>query len=371
MLHPLCQQFLAGVHAFRIGVSRKFGEPDVAGGVIDHEEGVDAVNRNLSSLDLEEDFFLASSHGDVDLGPGRAFHPSDHAVLREFHAGDHFVIDLQDPVSFSESCFFGGPSRNHLKHDCRVVRYIELDTDTVEIASQFGFGILQLHWRHVHRMRIQFRQRCHYRCLADCLGVDCVHVVPADLVHDKFQLAPVSVSDFQAVPPLGVGIEGERSEHAYHDSENGNQQRVQFLHPLVNLFNFYSCSSEEVNTVSQAVLIFVDNSLYSGLDDQLRTLDARRGRHIERGSEAAVARFGDFGDGVGFGMEDVRLGRTGLVLTLVFKSGRSAIVAVGDDHPVLDEDGAYLSALAIGVASPDFSHLQVSLVEFFHYFDLW
>ena len=45
-------------------------------------------------------------------------------------------------------------------------------------------------------------------------------------------------------------------------------------------------------------------------------------------TKRVVAGFGDFGDGVGFGMEDVRLCRTGLVLTLVFKSGRSAVVAV-------------------------------------------
>ena len=69
-------------------------------------------------------------------------------------------------------------------------------------------------------------------------------------------------------------------------------------------------------------------------------------------------------------MQNVGFGLAGLVLADVLESGRRAVVTVRDDHLVLDQQGAYLPADAVGVFGPDPGHFDVTNVELTLFFFL-
>ena len=64
-------------------------------------------------------------------------------------------------------------------------------------------------------------------------------------------------------------------------------------------------------------------------------------------------------------MENVGLGEIVLIFAHVFESGRGAVVTVRNDHFVLDDQGAYLSSLAVTVFCPYIGHPQIAEVQFF------
>ena len=139
-----------------------------------------------------------------------------------------------------------------------------------------------------------------------------------------------------------------------------------FILLLIYLFHFYADSAEQVHAVRQPVLVLVDDSPYACLDYQLRAFYAGGCRHIQGRALGAVAGLGDLGYGVGLRMQHIRLGDAVLVLADVLEARRGAVVSVGDDHPVLDEQGAHLAAFAVGVPGPYFGHGHVFLVELIH-----
>ena len=135
---------------------------------------------------------------------------------------------------------------------------------------------------------------------------------------------------------------------------------------LVYLFNFDSGTFEQVDAVGEPVFVPIHHAFDAGLDDQFGAFQTGRGRNIQGAAFAAVARFGHLGDGVGLGMEDIGLGDAVLVFADVLEAGRRTIVSVRDNHPVFDDEGAYLAAFAVGILGPDSGHFQVSGIEFRH-----
>ena len=214
VLHALLQQFGIGLHEVLPRGGRELGEPHIAGGVVHHEGGVDAVQRNLAADDLEGDDVRAAAHGHDDLGPGRALHPPDHAVLRELHAGDDLVVHLQEPVAGQHARLLGRAAGDHLQHDGRVVRHVELDADALEIAGQLLVGLLPFHGRQVHRVRVQLRQGPGDGGVRHPGLVDGVDIVLLDLVEDEVQFPPLDVLGVQDAVLLPVPDDREREDHA-------------------------------------------------------------------------------------------------------------------------------------------------------------
>ncbi len=142
------------------------------------------MDGNLSPGDFEGNILPTAADGNCDLGSRGTLHPPDHAVLGEFDAGDYLVVHLQNPVSLLQPDLLRGASRDDFQHDGSVVRHVELDTDPIEIAGEFGLGFFQFDRRHVHRMGIQFRQGSRDGRVGDCFVVDGVDVVLFDLVQD-------------------------------------------------------------------------------------------------------------------------------------------------------------------------------------------
>ena len=107
----------------------------------------------------------------------------------------------------------------------------------------------------------------------------------------------------------------------------------------------------------------IDHSLDACLNDEFGTFDAGRGSDIEGGTVAGVVGTCQFGDGVGLGMKHVGLGHVAVVLADIFKTGRGAIVAIGDDGFVLDDKCSHLSAFTVGVLSPNSCHAYITAIE--------
>ena len=80
------------------------------------------------------------------------------------------------------------------------------------------------------------------------------------------------------------------------------------------------------------------------LVDELGALAARRQRDVQRGALGTVAALGQLGDRVGLGMKHVPMGFSFVVFADVGEAARGAVVAVGDDHLVFDNQRADLLA---------------------------
>ena len=125
------------------------------------------------------------------------------------------------------------------------------------------------------------------------------------------------------------------------------------------------CTLQKIDTIGHTVQFVEYHSFYAWLDDKLGTLKAWRGRDIERGSVARVISAGHFRNRVCFGMKDLGLCQSGLVLANVFEPRGSAVISVGYYHLVLDYYSADFPAFTVWVFGPDCSHPQISFVECF------
>ena len=189
------------------------------------------MHRNLPSCDLERNCLVASADCYRDLGPGRTLHPADHAVLRESDSRDVLVPDFEDPVALLQTDLLGRTSRDDFQHDGRVVRHVELDADSIEIAGQVGLSLCQLDRWHIDRMRIQLCQRGCDGSIGDFPYIDRVNIVLVDLVKDQIQLAPVSVLYTEHIPFLAVGVVGQHNQRAHDYSHNGDPDGRYSFHP--------------------------------------------------------------------------------------------------------------------------------------------
>lgn len=121
--------------------------------------------------------------------------------------------------------------------------------------------------------------------------------------------------------------------------------------------------TKEVDALSDAVLRGIHNSADAGLDNELGALHTGGVGHIYGGASAIIIRGSDLSNGICLGMEHISLRLTLIVLALVLKSRRSAIVPVGDDHLVLDDERSYVEPRAVRVFRPYTSHPEVLLID--------
>ncbi len=125
---------------------------------------------------------------------------------------------------------------------------------------------------------------------------------------------------------------------------------------------FDADAAQQVEPLFRTVLVAVDHAPDAGLDDEFRALDAGGRRNVERRTVAVVGRLGDLRNGVRLGMEHVGFRAPRLVLADVLEARGRAVVAVRNDHLVLDDQRSHLAAHAVGVLGPDACHPQVAHV---------
>jgi len=129
--------------------------------------------------------------------------------------------------------------------------------------------------------------------------------------------------------------------------------------------HFDTGTTKEINAIGETVLASVNDTTDASLDDQLGALDARTIGDVESGTVARVVTLGDLGDSVGFGVEHIGLGTIVLGLAVILEACGRTIVAIADDHLVLDEQTAHLATLAIRVFGPNGGHAEITAVENF------
>lgn len=113
------------------------------------------------------------------------------------------------------------------------------------------------------------------------------------------------------------------------------------------MYAFYACVSEQVETVGETIQFVENHPFYTGLYDQLAAFQTRRSCNVKRGTLAGIAAAGNFGDCISLRMKHIGLCGAVLVLAYIGKTGRCAIVSVGDYHLVFYQKRAYLPAATI------------------------
>lgn len=131
---------------------------------------------------------------------------------------------------------------------------------------------------------------------------------------------------------------------------------------LTQIDHFDVGSAKEVETVMEAIVAAENDAADAGLDDEFGAFDAGFVGDVECGTVGVVAAAGNLGDGVGFGVKNVGLGDV-VFFADIFETGGGAVVAVGDDHLVFDDECSNLTALAVGIFSPNGRHTEVPVVE--------
>ena len=210
VFHPLFLEVQGCLMAFLVGCAGEFTQPYVAHGVREHKRGVYAVYGYFSPGNLEGDDLLLPLDGDGDLGSGRSLDTAHHTVLGEFHARDHFVVHLQETVSYHKTHFFRGTSGNDFQHYCGVVGNVELYADSVEISGEFLLGGIEFHGGHIHRVRIQTGKGGSNGGISD--------TVAGEYIHIGVQFLPVPVFGGNHVLGLPVTDYRQSNEGAKHDA---------------------------------------------------------------------------------------------------------------------------------------------------------
>lgn len=129
------------------------------------------------------------------------------------------------------------------------------------------------------------------------------------------------------------------------------------------MFEFDTGPLEQVEAVGDAIKLVEDHSADAGLDDELGALQAGGGGDVEGGTFGGIVGTRHLCDRVGLGMEHIGLGEAVGILAHIFKAGRGAVVAVGDNHGVLHQQGTHFAPLAIGVLGPNGGHAQIAPVD--------
>ena len=99
--------------------------------------------------------------------------------------------------------------------------------------------------------------------------------------------------------------------------------------------------------------------LDAGLQDQLAAIAARRQGNVQRAPLRTVSAAGHFQNGVCLGVQNVPFGLSVVVLTGIGETPGCAIVAIRDDHAVLDQQRTYLLAGAVAEFGPFHGHTEV------------
>ncbi len=117
------------------------------------------------------------------------------------------------------------------------------------------------------------------------------------------------------------------------------------------------------------VTLDVHQSFDAGLVDELAAIFAGRHREVERGVLAVGGAAGEFQNSIGLGVQDVPFGGAVFIFTHIFKPTGRTVVAIGNNHPLLDDKRAHLPTFAVGKLGPFARHPQVGDVVFALFFD--
>ncbi len=104
----------------------------------------------------------------------------------------------------------------------------------------------------------------------------------------------------------------------------------------------YAYLTHEVETVGNTVKVMEDHPLDTSLDNQLATLHTRRRRDIQGRILRGIIATGHLCDGICLGMKHIWLCQAVLILTDILHTRRRTVIAIRNNHVVLDQNGTDL-----------------------------
>lgn len=122
------------------------------------------------------------------------------------------------------------------------------------------------------------------------------------------------------------------------------------------MYYFYAGGAEELDAAVVFVRGDVNYSFDAGLEDEFAAFFAGGEGEVEGGAFAAEGGACHFHDGIGFGVEHIPEGVAFGIFAAVFKAGRGAVIAIGNDGVVFYDEGSYLFAFTIGEFGPFQGH---------------
>ena len=158
ILHPLRLQFLqSSAHLLHAGTG-KARQHDVSVFLVNHEIGIDAVERYLVSDYLEMQYLRLALTFDahIHLGAFLASQMLEHEISRSVLAGCVHRVYRHDFVPGQQAHLGRRAVGYHLDNHDAVVVGLERDPDAVEVAHQGLVHLLQVLGRDIGRMGIQF-----------------------------------------------------------------------------------------------------------------------------------------------------------------------------------------------------------------------
>ena len=183
VFHTLRFQFGHGfLELFHRGGS-KTGNLDIPNILIDHVRGINAINRNHVTCDIEINDLTASLHFHLHDRPFLAFQPFPHVRVANPDSGDILPVNGNNPVSGQQAHLLGGSPGNHIHDQQCIVKHVKLYPDPEKAPVQRFIRLLNLFFGNIHGMRVQISQYLHDGIFRQFLQVHGIHVSGINHLH--------------------------------------------------------------------------------------------------------------------------------------------------------------------------------------------
>ena len=114
------------------------------------------------------------------------------------------------------------------------------------------------------------------------------------------------------------------------------------------MYTFHAGTLKQLDTVGNPVQFIKHHTPDSGLHNEFGTFYAGRSCTVQSGALGAIVASGHFSYSISLGMEHIRLCLArSFIFAYVFKAGRSAVEAIGNDHLIFHKNGSHFPSLAI------------------------
>ena len=139
------------------GSGSKTTDADIAGIIVYHISGIEAVYGYLIALDgnRNESCRATTHHLNGDFSTSFATQTTHHIFCRHLYSGYQRIVYLYDTVASQYSGLLRRSARDSLYNEQSICSHIKLNSDTVEVALQRLVQLLHLFGVGISRMRIE------------------------------------------------------------------------------------------------------------------------------------------------------------------------------------------------------------------------
>ena len=183
VFHPLRLQLLHGLLELFHRRRGKTGNLDIPNILIDHVRGINTINRNHITRDIEINDLTAPLHFHFHDRPFLAFQPFPHVRVTNPGSGNILPVNGNNPVSGQQAHLLRWSPGNHIHDQQRIVKHVKLDPNPEKAPVQRFVRLLHLLFGNIHGMRVQISQYLHDGIFRQFLQVHGIHVSGINHLH--------------------------------------------------------------------------------------------------------------------------------------------------------------------------------------------